>query len=96
MESTPLTCSLETSASNEPDIGAYDCEIRLKFRLIEEKSALNLDRDRLLELLLEAFSYGADECLETLQSQVTVTPVPDLNTSPAMRRHLIRLRNSCP
>jgi hypothetical protein len=89
MESIPLTCS-----PNKSEIGVYDCEINLKFRLIEDKSVLG-DRDRLLELLLDAFSYGSDEFLETLRTNVDVREIPETETSPQMRRQLIRLRNAC-
>lgn len=89
MKSIPLTCS-----SDQPEIGVYDCEISLKFRLIEDKSVLG-DRDRLLELLLDAFSYGSDECLETLRANVNIQEIPETETSPQMRRQLIRLRNAC-
>lgn len=77
----------------KPELGIYDCEISLKFRLIEDKSVLR-DRDRLLELLLEAFSYGADEYLETVDTSVNIREIPATATSPQMRRQLIRLRNS--
>lgn len=89
MKSIPLTRS-----SEQPEIGVYDCEINLKFRLIEDKSILS-DRDRLLEFLLDAFSYGSDECLETLRTNVDVKEIPETETSPQMRRQLIRLRNAC-
>lgn len=75
------------------DIGVYECEIRLKFRLIEEKGALD-DRDNLLELLLDAFACGADEYLEQIQAEATVEAISEVQASPKMRRRLIRLRNS--
>ena len=75
------------------DIGVYECEVRLKFRLIEEKGALD-DRDNLLELLLDAFACGADEYLEQIQAEATVEAVSEVQASPKMRRRLIRLRNS--
>lgn len=84
--------SVEYQASNS-EIGVYDCEIRLKFRLIEEKSALR-NREQLLELLLEAIAYGADEYLEMLQSHVDAQEIPEVDASPQLRRQLIRLRNS--
>ncbi len=78
---------------DELGIGVYDCEITLKFRLLEDQSILR-DRDRLLEVLLEAFSYGTDEYLETIDTKVNIREIPDTETSPQMRRQLIRLRNS--
>jgi hypothetical protein len=83
---------LECQATSS-DIGVYECEVRLKFRLIEEKGALS-DRDTLLELLLDAFACGADEYLEQIQAEATVKAVPEVQASPKMRRRLIRLRNS--
>ncbi|MBD1849642.1 Npun_R1517 family heterocyst differentiation transcriptional regulator [Leptolyngbya sp. FACHB-711] len=77
----------------DSEFTVYDCEIHLKFRLIEEKHTL-LDRDRLLEILLDALSYGADEYLEPMQSKVNVQEVSEVEASPQMRRQLIRLRNS--
>lgn len=77
----------------DSEFAVYDCEIHLKFRLIEEKNTL-LDRDQLLEMLLEALSYGADEYLEPIHTQVNVQEVAEVEASPQMRRQLIRLRNS--
>ena len=71
----------------------YECDIHLKFRMIEEKN-LPADREKLLELLLDAFGYGGDEYLEPLQVAVNVTEVSEVEASPEMRRQLIRLRNS--
>jgi len=76
-----------------PQVGVYDCEIHLKFKLIEEKGALR-DRDQLLELLLDAFSSGADEFLETVHVHAAAQEVPETDASPQLRRQLIRLRNS--
>jgi len=76
-----------------PEIGVYECNIHLKFRLLEEKGALT-DRDRLLELLLDAFTCGSDEYMEPLQVEVAAEEIPELQASPEMRRRLIRLRNS--
>lgn len=84
--------SLEHQLVNS-EFAVYDCEIRLKFRLIEEKKLLH-DREQLLELLLDAFSYGADEYLEPLDVQVEAAEVLETEASPQMRRQLIRLRNS--
>ncbi|MBE9177409.1 Npun_R1517 family heterocyst differentiation transcriptional regulator [Oculatella sp. LEGE 06141] len=75
------------------EVGVYDCEIHLKFRLIEEKQAFR-DRDQLLELLLDAFACGADEYLEHIQVEVEAQEVSEMQASPQMRRQLIRLRNS--
>ncbi len=74
-------------------VGVYECEVRLKFRMIEE-GQLPTDRDELLEMLLEAFGYGGDEYMEPLQVSVTAEAVDDVAASPEMRRQLIRLRNS--
>jgi Npun R1517 len=75
------------------DVGVYDCEVFLKFRLIEDKALLN-DRERLLEMLLEAFSYGSDDFLEPVQVKVEAQEISETDASPDMRRQLIRLRNS--
>jgi hypothetical protein len=84
------------SLENQPvgsEFAVYDCEIHLKFRLIEEKQVLR-DREKLLEILLDAFSYGADEFLESVQTQVEACEISEVDASPQMRRQLIRLRNS--
>jgi len=78
---------------NKAQVSVYECEIHLKFRLIEEKSVLR-DREHLLELLLDAFAEGPDEFLETLQARVKAHEVSELEASPQMRRQLMRLRNS--
>ncbi|HIK55198.1 MAG TPA: Npun_R1517 family heterocyst differentiation transcriptional regulator [Synechococcales cyanobacterium M55_K2018_004] len=88
MKSNPVSYQ-----SAPAEVGVYDCEIRLKFRLLEEKKALG-DREQLLELLLDAFACGADEYLEPLQVYVTAEEIPEVEASPQMRRQLIRLRNS--
>jgi hypothetical protein len=75
------------------EVGVYECEVKLKFRLIEEK-AIFKDRDQLLELLLEAFTYGNDEYMETLTVDVNTEEMLEVDASPKMRRQLIRLRNS--
>lgn len=85
------TNSIEYQPTN-PNIGVYDCEIHLKFRLIEEKGVLN-DRERLLEILLDAFACGLDEYLEATQVQVKAQEISETDASPQMRRQLIRLRN---
>lgn len=84
--------SLEQQPTNS-EFAVYDCEIRLRFRLIEEKRVLH-DREQLLEMLLDAFSYGSDEYLETVDTQVDTSEVSETEASPQMRRQLIRLRNS--
>ncbi|MGJ5674231.1 MAG: Npun_R1517 family heterocyst differentiation transcriptional regulator [Nostochopsis sp.] len=79
---------------NNSEVGVYECEIHLKFRLIEEKSLLG-DRDQLLQVLLDALlTEGSDEFLETLQSSVKAQEISELKASPQMRRQLMRLRNS--
>jgi hypothetical protein len=75
------------------EVGVYDCEVFLKFRLIEDSSLLS-DRERLLEVLLDAFSYGPDEFLEPIKVKVDAEEVDEVDVSPMMRRQLIRLRNS--
>ncbi len=83
-------------ASPQPEkleVGVYECEIHLKFRLIEDKAVFS-DRGDLLDFLIESFMIGADEYLEPLQSCVTTQEISDLKTSPQMRRQLMRLRNS--
>ena len=79
--------------STSPEVGVYECEIHLKFRLIEEKEALK-DRDRLLELLIDAFTCGTDEYMEPVQIEVAAQEISEVQASPQMRRRLIRLRNS--
>ena len=75
------------------DVGIYDCEVHLKFKLIEEQGLLT-DREHLLEFLLDALSCGSDEYLEMLSVQTKAEEVPDTDASAEMRRQLIRLRNS--
>lgn len=79
--------------SAPPEVSVYECEIHLKFRLLEEKGVLT-DREQLLELLLEAFGCGSDEYLEPLQVEVNAQEISEVEASPQMRRQLIRLRNS--
>jgi hypothetical protein len=74
-------------------VGVYECEVHLKFRLIEEKGVLT-DREQLLELLIDAFSCGSDEYLEALQVLVKAEEISEFAASPQMRRQLIRLRNA--
>jgi hypothetical protein len=84
--------SLENQPA-KPEIGIYDCEIHLKFKLIEDKHVFN-DRDRLLEMLLDAFAYGADEYLEHVHVHVAAQEISETDASAPMRRQIIRLRNS--
>ncbi len=84
--------SLDLRPTN-PEVGVYECEIHLKFRLIEEKGAL-ADREKLLEMLLDAFTCGTDEYMEPFQVQVAAQEIPEVDASPQMRRQLIRLRNA--
>ncbi len=79
---------------NSVEVGVYECEIHLKFRLIEEKSLLS-DREQLLQVLLDAFlTEASDDFLETLQASVKALEISELKASPQMRRQLMRLRNS--
>jgi hypothetical protein len=89
----PNSLGQQSLSSESSEFAVYECEIRLKFKLIEEKKILN-NREQLLELLLDAFSYGADEYLEPIQTYVDAQEVLETNASPQMRRQLIRLRNS--
>ena len=88
---------MKSDAASHPnqkvEISVYECEIHLKFRLIEENCVLN-DREKLLELLIDAFIAGADEYLEPLHSCVKTQEISELEASPQMRRQLMRLRNS--
>jgi hypothetical protein len=82
-------------SSVQSQVGVYECEVTLKFRLLEESRVMG-KRERLLELLIDAFSYGSDEFVEALESQVDVTEISEVEASPLMRRQLIRLRNLPP
>ncbi|WP_392408118.1 Npun_R1517 family heterocyst differentiation transcriptional regulator [Chlorogloeopsis fritschii] len=77
---------------NNIEVGVYECEIHLKFRLIEEKSLLG-NRNQLLQVLLDALTEGSDDFLETLQASVKTQEISELKASPQMRRQLMRLRN---
>ncbi len=79
--------------SEDPDVAIYECEIQLKFRLIEERGALN-DREQLLEMLLDALTCGPDEYLEYGHTHASVQEIDETKAAPSMRRQLIRLRNS--
>lgn len=85
--------SLEHQSNSNPDVQIYECEVHLKFRLIEEKGALP-ERSRLVEALLDAFAYGNDEFMEPIHVEAVAQEVSELLASPAMRRQLIRLRNA--
>ncbi|WP_035992335.1 Npun_R1517 family heterocyst differentiation transcriptional regulator [Leptolyngbya sp. KIOST-1] len=78
--------------STEAQVGVYECAVTIKFRILEENGVI-ANRDRLLELLLDAYSYGSDEFVEPLEAQVEVSEVSEIAASPRMRRQLIRLRN---
>jgi hypothetical protein len=94
-----LVCSaMATSASPSPvpsQVGVYECEVTLKFRLLEESQVMG-NRDHLLEMLIDAFSYGSDEFVEAIESEVKVVAIDEVQASPLMRRQLIRLRNLPP
>ncbi|MEL6492110.1 MAG: Npun_R1517 family heterocyst differentiation transcriptional regulator [Cyanobacteria bacterium J06634_6] len=78
----------------DSDIGIYECEVRLKFRIIEEQLTMT-NKEELVETLVDAFAYGSDEYLEAIDSQVDIEHLKDVaQASPEMRRQLIRLRNS--
>ncbi|MGF1538156.1 MAG: Npun_R1517 family heterocyst differentiation transcriptional regulator [Elainellaceae cyanobacterium] len=79
--------------SARPEVGVYDCEVRLKFRLVEDEAILG-DRERLLDRLLEAFACGPDEYLEPISAEAQVEAVSETHASAEMRRQVIRLRNS--
>jgi hypothetical protein len=85
--------SVEHATTTPLEVGVYECEVHLKFRLVEEKGALN-EQSHLLEALIEAFAYGVDEYLEPLQVKASAQEISELQASPALRRQLIRLRNS--
>jgi hypothetical protein len=86
--------TLVPQSTVESQVGVYECEITLKFRLLEEHRVMDAgQRERLLELLLDAFSYGSDEFVEALESKVRVSAISEVDASPLMRRQLIRLRN---
>lgn len=75
------------------NVGIYECEVNLRFKLIEEKGLLS-DKEHLLDFLLDALSCGSDEYLEMLSIQTNANELPDTDASAEMRRQLIRLRNS--
>ncbi|WP_008314822.1 Npun_R1517 family heterocyst differentiation transcriptional regulator [Leptolyngbya sp. PCC 6406] len=75
-----------------PKVGVYECEVKLKFRLIEE-DLTTCDREELLHILVDAFTYGSDEYLESLHTEISVHELEEVQASPEMRRQLMRLRN---
>ena len=78
----------------DSDVEIYECEVRLNFRIIEEQLTMT-NKEELIETLVDAFAYGSDEYLETLDSEVKIQKLRDVDSaSPQMRRQLIRLRNS--
>ncbi|WP_051158523.1 Npun_R1517 family heterocyst differentiation transcriptional regulator [Nodosilinea nodulosa] len=79
-------------ASTEAQVGIYECAVTLRFRILEEDGVM-ADREHLLELLIDAYSYGSDEFVEQLEAQLEVNEVSATAASPLMRRQLIRLRN---
>ncbi|MEL6221695.1 MAG: Npun_R1517 family heterocyst differentiation transcriptional regulator [Cyanobacteria bacterium J06627_8] len=79
--------------SPRPDIGIYDCELHVKFTMIEEKWVLE-NREHLLEILLDALSCGTDEYLESHEVELRVDEIPETSASAVLRRQLIRLKNS--
>ncbi|MCS6814913.1 MAG: Npun_R1517 family heterocyst differentiation transcriptional regulator [Cyanobacteria bacterium] len=103
MNYDPLDCSqnslnrLDASNTCQPsqtEISVYECELTLRFRLIEERAAFHdLDEDELLEKLLEAVTCGNDDYMEIGQKQIRVSELSEVQASPKMRRQLIRLRN---
>jgi Npun R1517 len=91
MNSKPLPLQ-----KNSVEVSVYECEINLKFRMIEEASLLKdiSDKEQLMQVLLEAFIAGNDDFLETQVENVRAHEVHELKASPQMRRRLMRLRNS--
>lgn len=79
--------------SLDSQVGVYECEVKLKFRILEEKGVMQ-DRENLLEMLVDAVAYGSDDFVESLQSEVSLQEVSEVEASPEMRRQLIRLRNA--
>jgi len=85
--------SLDIKKNSTLEVSVYECEVRLKFRLIEEKGVLN-QQAHLLEALIDAFAYGSDDYMEPIEVQANAREISELMASPEMRRRLIRLRNS--
>ena len=86
---------MSSNLPNQHDeVNIYECEVHLKFRIIEDKVAIDeRDKSALLETLVDAYTYGDDEYLESLESQIDIHAIQALEASPEMRRQLIRLRN---
>ena len=86
--------SFDLTAQNN-SVNIYECEVRLKFRIIEDQLAIDeRDSSALIEALVDAYTYGDDDYLESLESQIDIHQIQALEASPEMRRQLIRLRNS--
>ena len=82
-------------STQDDSVNIYECEVRLKFRIIENKLSIDgSDSSDLIEALVDAYAYGDDEYLESLESQINIYEIAVLDASPTMRRQLIRLRNS--
>lgn len=79
--------------NHDQGIGVYECEVKLKFRLIEENLS-DCDREDLLRTLVDAYAYGSDEYLESLDTKVKIQALTEVEASPQMRRQLMRLRNT--
>ncbi len=90
---TDMKQSSLRNQSSRSDVGVYDCELHVKFTMIEEKWVLN-DREHLLEILLDALLCGTDEYLESHTVEVRADEMPETTASASMRRQIIRLRNS--
>jgi hypothetical protein len=77
------------------DVNIYECEVRLKFQIVEDKLFIHeCDQSMLIASLVDAYSYGDDDHLEHLESHIDISEVQAIEASPEMRRQLIRLRNS--
>ena len=89
-----MDSSTNRALPDSSDVGIYECEVRLKFRIIEDRLTMT-NTEELVGTLVDAFAYGSDEYLEALDSDVVIQQLQDVNeASPQMRRQLIRLRNS--
>ena len=81
-------------STQDQNVNIYECEVHLKFRIIEDKVAMDeRDQSALIEALIDAYTYGDDEYLESLESQININEISSLDASPSMRRQLIRLQN---
>ena len=69
--------SSTNQALPDTDVGIYECEVRLKFRIIEEQLTMT-NQDELVETLVDAFAYGSDEYMEALDSQVAIQQLQDV------------------